>query len=545
MKNLGDKIYKLYLNNYQFLVSILLILVIFYFLGNAYKNGLIRDLLTYVQAIFIGLITFSIPFLWNAYQRVLEIKNKIRGEDIDSILAKEFYKKAVKYFEAFLLYPTAIITFLGVTISPFVTPLLVVIFVIISCIFFLMQTKIYDWIETKTSTNLKDFINLKDPKNLDLINVFKELLQKKDVELEKDLSIRASSLLDTLSQKINNLIVNDNLSEDNNKILRKYLSDFYGSLNNRSLPTIFFSKFFENFLRWHYIVWRKEIALLNSGDTNIWFEYNQTLIKMNAILSYITEKVLTDGGMEAFYFFDEFKKHVEQYKEEVITLKKNSRDIEHSYAEYTLVHFYQVFFSKISDSPDNFSIWEHNFPKEWRVTENPFADHKKIIPRVTLKYFIDWATGRIRSGKKDWDKELDDVSENLFPTVDPVRWARILIFILSPYDPKNRVGYIIGRPWNFGLISRSHSYSGYEEDDKTFQKKYEEHILAIDKNEREATSKLAVALFGKILTKEKLDGFTAETENLKYPPDSDEEKKRQYILKLFEELRDYLSSQSK
>jgi len=197
---------KFYLEFYQFLVVIFLVLTVFSYLGIAYHYSLIKEISTYAQAIFIGLITFSIPFLWNAYQRILDIKSKIREEGIEGILAKEFYNKAVRHFDALLLYPTAIITFIGITVAAFLPYLVLMIFVIISCIFFLLQTKIFDGIESLASTSLKSFIDTKPANTPDLADVFNELWKKDDTTLEKEFSLRPAQILNSFAKKISELL---------------------------------------------------------------------------------------------------------------------------------------------------------------------------------------------------------------------------------------------------------------------------------------------------------------------------------------------------
>ena len=76
----------------------------------------------YLITIFLGMITFSIPFLWNAYQRLLEKKKYIIGEKIENILEKEFYYKSVKLFRYLVQYPVGIFIFLGLFIIPILFP---------------------------------------------------------------------------------------------------------------------------------------------------------------------------------------------------------------------------------------------------------------------------------------------------------------------------------------------------------------------------------------------------------------------------------------
>jgi len=329
------------------------------------------------------------------------------------------------------------------------------------------------------------------------------------------------------------------LNKEKLDLLNKYFSGFFSSMNNRSLSSIFFSDIFKGLLEWHYSIWDKETTLLSQDDKDLdtWSLYSQALAKLDAVLGSITDRVLSEGDMVTFYFFDQFPKHVEKYKEKKILVKVGS---EHSYADYIMTHFYRVFFSKIANSPNNFNIWDTYFPKNWCVTSNPFLNNKpeNIAPRITLSRFIEWAQTRISSAqKKEWDKDLDDVTENIFPGADPVRWSKILIFVLSSFDPKNRVSSVISRPWNFGFASRPRVYSGYEEDDKKFQEKFSNYLQSAEESEKKSTYQLALALFGgNVFTHPNLELFIQEAEKLEYIAGSDEEKKRMALLEIFRAL---------
>jgi hypothetical protein len=339
------------------------------------------------------------------------------------------------------------------------------------------------------------------------------------------------------------------MEQDTQKIIlmNQYLSDFSNSLNKRSLSSIFFSGLFDNLLEWNFILWDKETKFLGENDTDTWFKYYQTLGRLDAIIGSITERSITESGMDMYYFFEHFSKHVEKYKEKMNVIKKDKNNLENFYADHVLTHFCRIFFSKIANSPNSYNIWELYFPKpplaNWLITENPFIaskDLKYIVPRIILRKFIEWAQSKISAAKKgDYDKELDEVSENLFPNVDPARWAKILIFVLTPFDPKNRVGYVVSRPWNFGFSSRIRSFSGYEDNDAEFQKKFQDSMKSADEQDKNETCKLALAIFGNVFTKENLARYTKEAEGLVYAPDSEEEKRRKFLLQIFKELTEF------
>ena len=92
----------------KILVIILIVLLItgflYYIITHCFNNR-IKDPLMFLQTIVIGLIAFSIPFLWNVHQRLLDKKDKIYGDKIENILAKEYYIKGINRFEVWIQYP--------------------------------------------------------------------------------------------------------------------------------------------------------------------------------------------------------------------------------------------------------------------------------------------------------------------------------------------------------------------------------------------------------------------------------------------------------
>ncbi len=204
MKNFLQKLEKSYLGLYKWLLLILALVIVYYLYSC--EIFLIKDLAPYLQTIFIGFIAFGIPFMWNAYQRILEIKSQSIGEKIEHILSKEFYQKANKYFEAFLLFPTALLVFVGLIVSPFLPLLVAIVLIIFSVIFFILQPRIFSWIEGISATDLKNYLIRKDPTDPDLLKVFRELWQKDDKAVEKDLAIIPGHLMNIFADKMEKLI---------------------------------------------------------------------------------------------------------------------------------------------------------------------------------------------------------------------------------------------------------------------------------------------------------------------------------------------------
>jgi len=75
-------------------------------------------------------------------------------------------------------------------------------------------------------------------------------------------------------------------------------------------------------------------------------------------------------------------------------------------------------------------------------------DKDNRIARISCNIFINWAVHRIQAGQT-FDRQLNDVAQNLFPEVHPEMWAVALIFVFSPYSPENRIKSIVERQAEF------------------------------------------------------------------------------------------------
>jgi hypothetical protein len=130
--------------------------------------------------------------------------------------------------------------------------------------------------------------------------------------------------------------------------------------------------------------------------------------------------------------------------------------------------------------------------------------------------------------KKEWDKDLEEISKELFPNVDPITWAKIYTFVVRPWSD-SRVKSVINRGVNFGYAGRV--VSGWGDD-------FESNFSKIYEAELESTFDLAMYLFGnRVFTKENLNSWIAELQTLEYPEDSDEFKRKQVWSGIFQALK--------
>ncbi|MDB4984421.1 MAG: hypothetical protein JWM20_600 [Patescibacteria group bacterium] len=318
-----------------------------------------------------------------------------------------------------------------------------------------------------------------------------------------------------------------------NDLPLKLLSDFSKSIENRSTNFLVY-KTLSSILDWHLKAWQKDIEYLEK-DVDVWIKYYELKVIIAEISSHILNRVLKEKGIESYGFFKELSQHINAQENTKGSVKGQDR----FYIEDILPNFYKVFFASIGQAPDAYEIWEAYFPNEWKVTMSGLADHR-IIPQITFQEFLRWAQQRISNMKEnDIDYELDNISENLFPEVDPITWAKILTFAISSYDPKKRIESIIKKPWIFGFSGRMHSFSSnggkLDKDDISNQ------LTSTRNAEEQRTFRLVLELrknytiFNEAFSDERLRRYLNEAKNLHghYLFDSTEEGKRLDLIEIF------------
>jgi hypothetical protein len=490
---------------------------------NFYLDNL-NDLSIFILSIFIGLITYSIPFIINAYEIILRKKENIRKEQIEAILIKEEFRKSIKLFERLIQYPTGIIIFLGLFFMPFMLNVLslkyVLIILILFFLYFLFLPQIFEYIESKSSTDLLKFLSQTDGKSKDVIILFREIWKHKDEEIQEKFSIPIKIIFESFSR------IMDSLTEENCfYLIRDYFFDFYKFIDNRT-DFFFLEDYFKKILNWHTLIWKKMIELMPQENTentiekdksrdDRWIYIHESYSWLNSILLKIENRSLKEG--KAYSFFRIFKDHV---KENETLYSKLENDKERFYIEELMNIFYQEFFNVIIESPKGYEIRGHHFPNEWKITLNNLKNNKISI--ITFKKFLKYAEQRIWQANEKWDKNLDEILLILFPEVDKEAWAIILIFVLSPPFTENKITSTIEHLWNFGYLNIKPHPNGLHN--------------AFD---------LANFLFSDLFSKEKLKEYIKEIEKLGiYKIDGEKEYKKLKLLDLFKKMLEYFENKN-
>ena len=314
------------------------------------------------------------------------------------------------------------------------------------------------------------------------------------------------------------------MKKNNLIIASKLLGDFNSFIDKRSAVFLSWSgEMLDRVLEWHFDMWKKEYEYLGQDKKlDEWAMYGELSRTLDSIFKQIEINALKERS--AFTFFDKLKKHAEKYKMASVSSR--------SYVEYLFDTFYQVYFQKIHDAPERFNIWNHYFLGEWKITKSNLQDKENIISKISLKNFFNWASDKIWYAREERDFTLDDVASNLFPEVNPILWAKILIVFFSrPGEEQLRL--IIEKPWNFGFIGRVKVYSGPH---------YEDEKGKIDKDEEINTFDLSYLLFKEQFSKIKLESYIKSLEQLSYPEKSMEESKKLRLQKLFTKMLDFVKS---
>lgn len=311
--------------------------------------------------------------------------------------------------------------------------------------------------------------------------------------------------------------------KDNLIIASKLLTDFNNFLDKRS--TMFLTRIdgmLDSLLQWHFGVWKKEnIYLGQDNKLDEWSMYSELSRTTDAIFRQVETRVLKDKA--SFLFFKKLEKHAETYKKESVSSRY--------YVESLFDTFYQVYFQNIYDSPERFNIWNHYFPKKWMVTKSNLESSENVISNISLNNFFEWANGRIWQTSEEKDFPLNDVMTNLFPEVDPIAWANILIFIFTP-PGDDRLRAVIESPWNFGFMGRVKVFRGPGEDE----------IRRLRKDEETNTFDLSCFLFKEQFTKTNLESYIQSLEQLSYPKESKEESKKLRLHRLFTRMLDFVKN---
>jgi len=503
------------------------------------------NLPAYIQNIGLALLGILIPLavaiLIEFYRKKREPEEEFSELDLHVILDHVFKLKHLILYTLMIFFPYLFWKISNESLRLFE---LIISVAGICCILKIIYN-VYSWIKGNVFGYRFSYLkNVKNPTDLEV--VWRSVWETKNInpQNEREFFKIFSTTIDSTLEDMKRTpakIIKEFLRPSRKKsliVVAKMLSDFYSFLKLRSIIfLVVFEEVFPKILNWKFIAWKKEFEYLSqegkNEDSVIWMIWAEISRHLNQIIVGIEERALEER--QALLFFKHLKEHVTKYEAQYILVQGHKR----YYVENLLRVCYQVFFDKVSSSPERFSIWDHCFPADWKVTRENIEKKENIASRVTLKMFLDWARMRIMDTRKDYDLQLDEVSCNLFPELHSETWAVILTFVFSPYG-ESRVKSVIERPWTFGLLKRTSRVF------HTASREYiEQELQQQEEAEIKNTYELTVLLFSDVFSKEYLEKYIEEAKSLKYPTNSLEERKRLKLLKILQGMYDFVENSEK
>jgi hypothetical protein len=368
---------------------------------------------------------------------------------------------------------------------------------------------------------------LKKYNNLEI--VWKSVWQVKNINIQNErkffqiFSFTITRLL-SLAEKSENL-----------KTISKLLNDFYNYINHHSMAALN-EDILSKILNWYFNFWQKENEfsdknfLDKKAKLDKWSSYGEILRTLEDIFSNIEERSFKGGIIYSYSFFTHFKRHVEYYKDELV----ERNNTYHYYIDSVFDVFCRVFFRNIEKSSKKYDIWEHYFPEEWKAKSSNFE--KNVISKSLCRKFLTWVRDIVLDDKKEFARDLGNISSNLFSEVEPSLWISILLlFVFSHYgDNRMKMESIIKieHSWDFGFIGRVR----IGDNEKSLEKQVEVEV----KN----TFELTFRLFKKQFSKYNLQKYIEALKELEleYKKDSDKEKKRLRLLDAFSKMLKFLDN---
>lgn len=220
----------------------------------------------------------------------------------------------------------------------------------------------------------------------------------------------------------------------------------------KRIQDFFSQKYLPTFRSWALKIYKKT----NSKRDRFWNwhyfggEFFQAVIKS-----------LLKDGHGPYQLFSLFKKHTEESLEKLNKIKdeEEKKKYDH-YITGLFASFCPTFFNEIDSAPSNYSIWEHDFPKEWKIST---ANTKNGIPGVILHEFLQWSRERIfkKENEENFDKDLTEVINGIFPNVHSTLFTAFLMLFFS-----TEVKYAIEKEPNFYILGTSVSWTGSVEESK-------------------------------------------------------------------------------
>jgi hypothetical protein len=329
----------------------------------------------------------------------------------------------------------------------------------------------------------------------------------------------------TFLKTIKSFFFKNNFLEKKLNTANVLLGDFGSLIENRPLLLLVSKEVLPKFLEWHFKLWKNKTTIeeeivkkRKEEKLNTYQNLDNVLLQLNFVLQGIIKRSIKESMVASASLFPYLESHTDKYQKEKVG--------ENNYLNYFFNIFCIPFFEQIAASPAKFEIQAYYFPKKWKITKENITN--VLSPsRFLWNEYEEWASQRVRTrGREEFDKDLEIVTQTLFPNIDSSTWAKIFTFMVSSYSG-SEIQSAIERKEVFGI-------RGMISIGKIGEKEKEEIKERMVKN----TIELSYILFRGQFSKRSLEDYIRELEDLKnfYPEESIEERRRMEFLEIFKKM---------
>ena len=472
---------------------------VFRFLNAETLPGLMQNIGLALLTIFIPLVIFLLDKKENTFDwdRVVILDRVIRAKNLFVAVC-------------FIFLPVFFWNF------KFLRILLFIIFV--AAVIYIVRILInsYKWLRTLESQNQYDPKNFRNVLRNEYLDSQKDWSEKEKIWGQTwrktiDSNLEELNLVRKFISNINYLIANDSFD-----VVARYLQTFFEFIDKRSLYNwVIFGDFFNELLNWRFTLYQKNEEQKADGSNRELSLFESEAIIVRLIDRFV-QSTLQKGT--AYLFFKGLEAHIKNKDEKYIKMLFSQS-------------ICRNFFDNVAESGEHYDIWENNFPAEWKITKITLENKNNVISKIRLENFLQWTLERFRRSEdqKEFDKSLDNVSSELFPSVEPHLWATILTFLMRPWTDNNRMKSLVEHGTNFGYVSRMKVRDFHSVEDSVNQ------LHKDIAEQEEATIELVLLLFKGDFVEERLQTFISELQAIegKYGEKTNEEIRRKNLISIF------------
>ncbi|MBP9802359.1 hypothetical protein KBC40_02105 [Patescibacteria group bacterium] len=248
------------------------------------------------------------------------------------------------------------------------------------------------------------------------------------------------------------------------------------------IQKFFPQKYFPTFRNWALKLYKK----INPKRDIFWNWYYFGSEFFQAII-----KILLKDGNDSYQLFSSFKKHIKESEQKLEKMDDGKNKEKYSiYITGLFESFCPTFFNEIYSAPSSYSIWEHDFPVEWKIIA---AKKDSRIAFIILGQFLSWSQNRIfKNSEENFDKDLTEVINGIFPNVhSPLFTAFLMLYFSS-----DKIKYALLKKPNFHILGRGVQWSGpYGEDLDDRNRRVDQMMQEKNISEKQETIQIILEFF--------------------------------------------------